>query len=203
MVRSISIYQPKSAIGERKFNQCHIISKHRKNKIFAKQEGGGREAILQEKRGEEGEQEVVILSYNIEQNIRDGEKTSNKSKRTVMICDDEKDILLPFSIELQTKYNVLTAESGEQCIKKYLDAKRSGRKIDLILLDYRLGDTTGYHVAHKIKELNDVKIIIITAYEVSHDIIKELEDNELVVDIVQKPIALDSLMAKVAQGIGS
>ena len=34
-----------------------------------------------------------------------------------MICDDEKDILLPFAIELQTKYNVLTAESGEQCIK--------------------------------------------------------------------------------------
>ncbi|HZA07100.1 MAG TPA: response regulator [Nitrososphaeraceae archaeon] len=193
MVRSISIYQPKSGIGERKFNQCHIISKHRKNKIFAKQERGGGER----------EQGVVILSYNIEQNIRDGEKTSDKSKRTVMVCDNEKDILSAFSIELQTKYNVLTAESGEQCIKKYLDAKRSGRKIDLILLDYRLGDTTAYHVAHKIKELNDVRIIIITAYEVSHDIIKEMEDNELVVDIVQKPIALDSLMAKVAQGIGS
>ena len=80
MVRSISIYQPKTAIRERKFNQCHIISKHRKNKIFAKQEGGGGEAILQEKRGGEGEQEVVILSYNIEQNIRDGEKQETKVK---------------------------------------------------------------------------------------------------------------------------
>ena len=28
-----------------------------------------------------------------------------------MICDDEKDILLAFAIELQTKYNVLTADS--------------------------------------------------------------------------------------------
>ncbi|MBV9176388.1 MAG: hypothetical protein JO297_05070, partial [Nitrososphaeraceae archaeon] len=45
--------------------------------------------------------------------------------------------------------------------------------------------------------------IIITAYEVNHDIIRELEDNELVLDIVQKPIAINSLMAKVAQGIGS
>ena len=33
--------------------------------------------------------------------------------------------------------------------------------------------------------------------------VKEMEDNELVVDIVQKPIAIDSLMAKVAHGIGS
>jgi CheY-like chemotaxis protein len=200
MVRSISIYQPKNGIErERKFNQCHIISKERKNKIFTKQQKSA--APHKTRKGEE--QEVVILSYSIEQNIRDGEKTIDKSKRTVMVCDDEKDILFAFSIELQTKYNVLTAESGEQCIKKYLDAKRSGRKIDLILLDYRLGDTTGGYVAHKIKELNDVKIIIITAYEINHDIIRELEDNELVVDIVQKPIAIDSLMAKVAQGIGS
>ncbi len=206
MVRSISIYQPKNGIGERQFNQCRIISKHRRNKIFAKQEGeeGEEEAVLQE-RGIVGEREdgVVILSYNIEKNVRNREQRTNKSKRTVMICDDEKDILLAFSIELQTKYNVLTAESGEECIKKYLDAKRSGRKIDLILLDYRLGDTTGNYVAHKIKELNDVKIIMITAYEVNHDIVRELEDNELVVDIVQKPIAIDSLMAKVAQGIGN
>ena len=44
---------------------------------------------------------------------------------------------------------------------------------------------------------------MITAYDINHDIIRELEDNELVVDIVQKPIAIDSLMAKVAQDIGS
>ena len=108
-----------------------------------------------------------------------------------------------FAIELQTKYNVLTAKSGEECMKIYLDAKCSGRKIDLILLDYKLGDTTGDYVAHKIKELNDVKIIMITAYEVNYDIIRELEDSELVVDIVQKPIAIDSLMTKVVQGIGN
>ncbi|MFL6376958.1 MAG: response regulator [Nitrososphaeraceae archaeon] len=195
MVRSISIYQPKNGIGGREFNQCHIISRQRKNKTIAKLG-----EALQATRGE-GQEEVVILSYNIEKNVRNGEQRINRSKRTVMICDDEKDILLAFAIELQTKYNVLTAESGEQCIKKYLDAKHSGRKIDLILLDYKLGDTTGDYVAHKIKELNDVKIIMITAYEVNHDIVRQLEDNELVIDIVQKPIAIDSLMAKVAQGM--
>jgi CheY-like chemotaxis protein len=194
MVRSISIYQTKNGIGERKVSQCHLVGRHRKNKIIAKQE----ETI--QGRGER-EGEVTVLSYNIEERIRNGEQRISTSKRTVMICDDEKDILLAFAIELQTKYNVLTAESGEQCIKKYLDSKHSGRKIDLILLDYKLGDTTGDYVAQKIKELNDVKIIMITAYEVNDDIARELEDNELVIDIVQKPIAIDSLMAKVAQGM--
>jgi response regulator RpfG family c-di-GMP phosphodiesterase len=153
----------------------------------------------------EEEDEVVILSYNKgDENITNGEqKRRSRSRRTVLICDDERDLLLMFAIELRTKYNVLTAKSGEECIKKYRDTKRLGRKIDLILLDYKLGDTTGDYVAHKIKELNDVKIIMITAYEVNHDIARELEDNELVIDIVQKPIAIDSLMAKVAQGIGN
>jgi DNA-binding response OmpR family regulator len=66
-------------------------------------------------------------------------------------------------------------------------------------LDYKLGDTTGDYVAHKIKELNDVKIIMITAYEVNDDIARELEDNELVIDIIQKPVDIDSLTAKIAQ----
>jgi CheY-like chemotaxis protein len=98
-----------------------------------------------------------------------------------------------FTIALQESYDVLTAKSGEECIKKYLDAKYSGRKIDLILLDYKLGDTTG----------DDVKIIMITAFEVNHDIARELEDNELVIDIVQKPVDIDSLTTKITQYIGS
>jgi CheY-like chemotaxis protein len=142
-----------------------------------------------------------IQSYKENENIYLGTSEQEPKRRTVLICDDERDLLLMFAIELQTKYNVLTAKSGEECIKIYLDAKRSGRKIDLILLDYKLRDTTGYYVAHKIKELNDVKIIMITAYEVNHDIVRELEDNELVIDIVQKPIAIDSLMAMVSQDI--
>ena len=71
MVRSISIYQPKNEIErERKFNQCHIIGKERKNKIFAKQQ---KSAAPYEIRKEE-EQEVVILSYSTEQDILEMEK---------------------------------------------------------------------------------------------------------------------------------
>ena len=189
--KSISIYQLEKGEVEGEFKERHIISRQHEHKSFAELQG-------QEQQGTE---ERATLSHKEEENIK--QERRSRSKRTVLICDDERDLLLMFAIELRTKYNVLTAKSGEECIKMYLDAKHLGRKIDLILLDYKLGNTTGDYVAHKIKELNDVKIIMITAYEVNHDIVKELEDNELVIDIVQKPIAIDSLMAKVAQGIGN
>jgi hypothetical protein len=44
---------------------------------------------------------------------------------------------------------------------------------------------------------------MITAYEVNYDIARELEDNQLVIDIVQKPVDIDSLTAKITQYIGS
>jgi CheY-like chemotaxis protein len=166
-----------------------MISRQQKNQAFAE---------LHEQEREQRKQERNFSSYKDNENTRTSERVRRK---TVLICDDEKDLLLMFTIALQESYDVLTAKSGEECIKIYLDAKNSGRKIDLILLDYKLGDTTGDYVAHKIKELNDVKIIMITAYQVDHDIATELEDNELVVDIVQKPIAIDFLTAKVAQSI--
>jgi response regulator RpfG family c-di-GMP phosphodiesterase len=69
------------------------------------------------------------LYFREESNIRNGEQRRSKRK-TVMICDDERDILKMFAIELPRKYNVLTAQSGEECIKMYLDAKHSGSKIE-------------------------------------------------------------------------
>lgn len=35
------------------------------------------------------------------------------SRRTVMVCDDEADLLLMFEIQLRLKYDVLTVDSGK------------------------------------------------------------------------------------------
>ncbi len=184
--RSTSIYELEKSgqeMNRRESNKWHIINSQQENQTFAELH---KQALRK--------QEHNISSYKENENTQRGRK-----RRTVLVCDDEKDLLFMFTIALQESYDVLTAKTGEECIKKYLDAKNSGRKIDLILLDYKLGDTTGYHVAHKIKELNDVKIIMITAYQLDHDLATELEDNELIVDIVEKPINIDSLTAKIAQ----
>jgi CheY-like chemotaxis protein len=196
--RSISIYQLKKYGKERnrgESNKWPIIGRQRKDEILAE---------LHEQEQSQRKQERNISSYKENENTQTSEQVRRRRRRrTVLICDDERDLLFMFRISLQESYDVLTAKSGEECIKMYLNAKYSGRKIDLILLDYKLGDTTGDYVAHKIKELNDVKIIMITAYEVNDDIARELEDNKLVIDIIQKPIDIDSLTAKITHCIGS
>ena len=74
-------------------------------------------------------------------------------KKTVMICDDERDLLLLFGLALGPKYNVIQVGSGKDCIDKFIKEKNQGNKIHLLLLDYRLGDMFGDSVARTDKTI--------------------------------------------------
>ena len=126
---------------------------------------------------------------------------SDTEKKTVMICDDERDLLELFGKALQTKYNVILVSSGEDCIDKYIDEKNQGNKIHLILLDYRLGGMFGDSVARKIKEYNGTKIILISAYDLDGELVKDLEENKYIAKYIEKPISVDSLIELVADTI--
>jgi len=122
-------------------------------------------------------------------------------KKTVMICDDELDMRLLFGMALKIKYNVILVSSGEDCIDKYIDEKNQGNKIHLILLDYRLGGMFGDSVAKKIKEYNGTKIILISAYDLDGELVKDLEENKYIEKYIEKPISINSLIESVADTI--
>jgi response regulator RpfG family c-di-GMP phosphodiesterase len=126
---------------------------------------------------------------------------SDTEKKTVMICDDERDLLELFGKALQTKYNVILVSSGEDCIDKYIDEKSQGNKIHLILLDYRLGGMFGDSVARKIKEYNRTKIILVSAYDLDGELVKNLEENNYIAKYIEKPISINSLIELVADTI--
>ena len=115
-----------------------------------------------------------------------------------MICDDEQDLLQVFGLALESEYNVILVNSGENCIKKFIEEKSRGNKIHLILLDYRLGDIFGDSVARTIKQYNGTKIILISAYDLDSSLVKELEENKYIVKYVEKPIQIPDLMKIVA-----
>ena len=120
-------------------------------------------------------------------------------QKTILVCDDETDLLLMFRIYLESQYKVLTVDSGKSCIDTILDLKNKNEEIDLLLLDYKLGDISGDVVARKVKEIDDIKILLITAFELDNQIVSELIQGGLIVDVVKKPIQLEQLSQKIEE----
>ena len=118
------------------------------------------------------------------------------NKRTVMICDDEEDILTVFSEVLKTDFNVLTAVSGQECIRKFAEEKKRGNGIDILLLDYKLDDMLGDEVATKLRGFEDLKIMLVTAYELDSGFVEDMKKKGLIIDALKKPISLKELIPR-------
>jgi CheY-like chemotaxis protein len=119
------------------------------------------------------------------------------NRKTVMVCDDEVDLLYLFKSALEPTYNVLAVESGKGCIEKFLEEKQKGKKVDILLLDYKLGDMLGDIVACKIHELNGVKTILISAYELERAVISHLMERHCIVGVMRKPIRVHAMIKEV------
>ena len=118
-------------------------------------------------------------------------------RKTVMICDDEADILHLFKYTLDSTYNVVVAESGKDCLERFLEEKHKGKKVDVLLLDYKLGDMTGDTVACKIHELNGVKTILISAYELEQTMINRLIEHGCIKVMLRKPIRMPVIIKEI------
>ena len=118
---------------------------------------------------------------------------NERKKKTIMICDDERDVLLLFGLVFGSKYHVIMVDSGEECIDRFIEEKNLGNKIHLMLLDYKMGGILGDSIARKIKEYPGTKIILNSAYNVDDMLVKELEDGNYISRYLQKPIEIDLL----------
>lgn len=118
-------------------------------------------------------------------------------KKTIMICDDEVDLLNMYKMALENTYNVIIVDSGKECIERYIAEKHQGKKIHVLLLDYKLGDMLGDIVACKISELNGVKTLLISAYDLDEKMVKNLIDRHCIVGTIKKPISLLRMVRQV------
>jgi DNA-binding response OmpR family regulator len=105
-----------------------------------------------------------------------------------------------FQIHLESQYNVLTVVSGRACIDKINELKKKNEMIDLVLLDYKLGDISGENVARKIRETEkNIKILMITAFELDDNVVKNMIQKKYIDDIINKPIQLEELSKKIEE----
>jgi CheY-like chemotaxis protein len=123
------------------------------------------------------------------------------NRKVVMICEDEQELLDLYSRVLELKYDVIKVCSGAECIDEYLKNKAKGSPIDLIFLDYKLGDMLGDDVAKSIKKMNGIKIILISAYNLDEPTKNELLENKYIEKFLQKPIRMRQIIQVAAEAL--
>lgn len=120
------------------------------------------------------------------------------STDTVMICEDNPDLLSLFRKVLGSKYSIIAVDSGIECLSRYIDEKAKGNRVDVLLIDYQLKDLPGDIVATTIREISGrrraTNTILISTSEIDKEMVKELKRKDCIMDDIEKPISTDSLL---------
>lgn len=113
-------------------------------------------------------------------------------QNTILVCDDEKEIVEAISIYLEGDgYKIIKAYDGQEAV----DILDSGKKVDLIIMDVMMPGMDGIHATLKIREKLDVPIIILSAKSEDND--KILGLNIGADDYISKPFNPLELLARV------
>ena len=117
------------------------------------------------------------------------------SKATILIADDERLIRWSLAERLSAEgYATVEAESGRQTLARFDDA------VDLVLLDYRLGDTDGLHVLGALRRRDpDVLAIVLTAYSDVETAVAVMKQGAY--HYVTKPFNLDEIALLVGKAL--
>lgn len=111
---------------------------------------------------------------------------------SILICDDDKDIVNALKIYLSNPdYRLFTAYNGEEALRIERE-----NDLDLILLDIMMPGIDGIEVLSKIRERSNVPVILITAK--SEDTDKILGLNVGADDYITKPFNPMELVARVS-----
>ena len=110
---------------------------------------------------------------------------------TVLICDDQPDIVNALKIYLSSEgYRLLTASNGVQAV-----ALARKETVHLILLDIMMPQMDGIAAAARIREFSNVPIIFLTAKSETEDLVLGL--NIGADDYITKPFVPVEVLARV------
>ena len=113
------------------------------------------------------------------------------TKPLVLVADDEPRITKLVSIALQDQgFRVVTAESGEEALRKAEEVRP-----DVVLLDIVMPDIDGIEVMQQLRERRPVPVILLTAKGSTSDKAKGLDLGAD--DYIAKPFHPDELAARV------
>ena len=110
---------------------------------------------------------------------------------SILICDDEKDIVKALTIYLSNaNYNLLSASDGEKALEIMKE-----QEVDLVLLDIMMPRMDGLQALVKIREFSNIPVILLTAKSEESDIILGL--NLGADDYITKPFNILEVKARI------
>ena len=119
-----------------------------------------------------------------------------KNKSVLIVDDDERNRYALSSYLDMLEMKVMTANDGEAA----LNLLRTGKSVDLILLDIMMPVMDGYEMLKVLKEdqkLKDIPVIAVTARAMKGDDAKCIEAGAS--DYIPKPIDLKNFISKMAK----
>jgi hypothetical protein len=79
--------------------------------------------------------------------------------------------------------------------------KQKGKKVDVLLLEYKIGDMQGDVVACKILELYGVKTFLISANELEQTLINNLIESKCIIGGMREPIRISAMIKELEKVI--
>ncbi|NNG02271.1 MAG: transporter substrate-binding domain-containing protein [Desulfobacteraceae bacterium] len=119
-----------------------------------------------------------------------------KGSESILLVDDE-DISLSAVTQMLERmgYRVLTANSGEQALRIYAEAKND---IDLVILDMIMPDMSGRETFERLKELNTgVRVLLASGYSLNEQAKKIMGMN--CDGFIQKPFTMEEIHGKIRE----
>lgn len=110
--------------------------------------------------------------------------------KKILIVDDDADVRrINERVFLHAGSKVLTAQNGSEGIRVFFLEKP-----DLVITDIMMPEMDGFDMCHRIRQVSNVPIIMLTALNSEEEIIRGLESGAD--DFISKPFSPDILLAR-------
>ena len=127
--------------------------------------------------------------------------SNDKPFARLLIVDDDPDIAQVLKLGLQQNgFLVDSFTNSEEALQSF---KSNAESYRLLLSDVRMPGLSGIQLARKVKEINpNVKVILITAFEIKDNEFSKVFPSTQVDGFVQKPIGIREMTNKILSVIG-
>lgn len=122
-------------------------------------------------------------------------QTNTQHPSTVLVVDDNTDLLSYITISLQDDYNVITATNGNEALNILADEEKT---IDVVVSDVMMPGINGFELTKRIKNdinLSHIPVILLTAKALEEDQLEGLQMGAS--DYITKPFNIDILRLRI------